>query len=393
MSSAEPTPAICGLLSAYLAALPTTLFDANICRCFWEWCVKPSTEREDQTAEIEEQEEVSSKRKRALFFKGKNKDKGKEKEMDVPADDTRQVRITQILLRLLPPPQLSLFAYLCSFFTQLGGGAAGARGMMMWILTRWVRISDGLISNVQPDERTRKTGGLDYGLPVTPTLPSTGRREYQAPNEHIADRGRDLQPSPRARGVTLVDPGFASSDIRASSPPHRSAGISDIVEDEPFLLDAPGANNRDRILLPSDGLFETEIDSLKKAIGANTDSDAETASVYSESTSTCSIRVTEEAPLSLLVRRMSTPGGTLLTEAEAHIVDLEKMVAEADTAKSHAEQEVRWLATRLASLEGAGCGNCGGAKDASGNASLALRARSALRQVDDVRKMLGRGAA
>ncbi|KII91965.1 hypothetical protein PLICRDRAFT_173746, partial [Plicaturopsis crispa FD-325 SS-3] len=83
---AEPTPAICGLLSAYLAALPTTLFDANICRCFWEWCVKPSTEREDQTAEIEEQEEVASKRKRALFFKGKNKDKGKEKEMNVPAD-------------------------------------------------------------------------------------------------------------------------------------------------------------------------------------------------------------------------------------------------------------------------------------------------------------------
>ncbi|KII91966.1 hypothetical protein PLICRDRAFT_173747, partial [Plicaturopsis crispa FD-325 SS-3] len=219
-----------------------------------------------------------------------------------------------------------------------------------------------------------------------------------------------LQPSPRARGVTLVDPGFTSSDSSPLSssplssatrtPATTAAGISDIVEDEPFLLDAPGANNRDRILLPSDGLFETEIDSLKKAIGANTDSDAETASVYSEST--CSIRVTEEAPLSLLVRRMSTPGGTLLTEAEAHIVDLEKMVAEADTAKSHAEQEVRWLATRLASLEGARCGDCGGAKDASGNASHALRAQvetlrrerdSALRQVDDVRRMLGRGAA
>ena len=162
----QAMPDVCALLSTFISSLPAPLLDAHIYSAFWHWSVKPSVKRED--ARRDRQEEEDEERR------ARGKPPQWMSHTDLYLDDTDsaletdQLSIAQILLRFLPSANLSLLVYLCGFFTQLplcpenglqledvarifghrllGGSAREvSQRMMMWLLTRWHRISETLL--------------------------------------------------------------------------------------------------------------------------------------------------------------------------------------------------------------------------------------------------------
>jgi hypothetical protein len=127
-------PDICALLCTYIHALPEPVLNPALFDLLWVRCVRPCVDESDSPhASI----------------------------------DHAQITTTQTLLLRLPTPNLSLFIYLCAFFTQIplspenglsfediarvfafsllgGPSKARAQQMLVWILRRWARISEGL---------------------------------------------------------------------------------------------------------------------------------------------------------------------------------------------------------------------------------------------------------
>lgn len=165
----QAMPDICALLSTFISSLPTPLLDAHIYSAFWHWSVKPSVKREDarRDRQEEEEEERRARGEPAQWVT----------HTDLYLDDadstleTDQISIAQILLRFLPSANLSLLVYLCGFFTQLplcpenglqledvarifghrllgGSTKLVSQRMMMWLLTRWHRISETLFAEM-----------------------------------------------------------------------------------------------------------------------------------------------------------------------------------------------------------------------------------------------------
>jgi len=174
----ESTPDVCCLLSTFLMALPEPLIDPALFEPFFRWCVKPSCKRDEEKRDIEAQCEDEARmaaqrrgeqlKRRELLPKTSpirwtKKEERLNEELENP-----QISIAVILLKLLPSAHLSLLVYLLGFFTELpicpdngmtleestkkfaekmmGGPKVNSRKVMMWLLTRWPRILDGLFS-------------------------------------------------------------------------------------------------------------------------------------------------------------------------------------------------------------------------------------------------------
>ena len=165
-------PDICALLSTFISSLPSPLLDAHIYSALWHWSVKPSAKREDARRDRQEEEEEERR--------ARGEPPRPEAWMthtDLSLDDTDgaletdQLSTAQILLRLLPTANLSLLVYLCAFFIQLplcpenglqledvarifghrllgGSVKVVSQRMMMWLLTRWHRISETLFGEM-----------------------------------------------------------------------------------------------------------------------------------------------------------------------------------------------------------------------------------------------------
>jgi hypothetical protein len=174
----ESTPDVCCLLSTFLMALPEPLIDPALFEPFFRWCVKPSCKREEEKRDIEAQHEDEAriaalrrgeqvKRKdlspKASPIRWTKKEGRLNEELEKP-----QIAIAVILFKLQPSAHFALLVYLLGFFTELpicpdngmtleettkkfaekmmGGPKVNSRKVMMWLLTRWPRISDGLFS-------------------------------------------------------------------------------------------------------------------------------------------------------------------------------------------------------------------------------------------------------
>ena len=168
----QAMPDVCALLSTFISSLPTPLLDPHIYSAFWHWSVKPSVKREDARRDRHEEEEEE----RRARGEPPHPDPWM-RHTDLYLDDsdtaleTDQIAIAQILLRFLPSANLSLLVYLCGFFTQLplcpenglqledvarifghrllgGSVKVVSQRMMMWLLTRWHRISETLFGDM-----------------------------------------------------------------------------------------------------------------------------------------------------------------------------------------------------------------------------------------------------
>lgn len=168
----QAMPDICALLSTFISSLPSPLLDTHIYSALWQWSVKPSVKREDARRDQQEEEEENRR--------ARGEPPHPEAWMphkDLCLDDTDsaletdQLSTAQILLRFLPTENLSLLVYLCAFFTQLplcpenglqledvarifghrllgGSVKVVSQRMMMWLLTRWHRISETLFGDM-----------------------------------------------------------------------------------------------------------------------------------------------------------------------------------------------------------------------------------------------------
>ena len=234
-------PDICALLSTFISSLPTPLLDPPIYSALWHWSVKPSVKREDARRDKQEEEDEDRRTsgeppQRTAWMTS----------TDLYMDDTDialetdQLSIAQILLRFLPSANLSLLVYLCAFFTQLPlcpenglqledvarifghrllGGSAKvvSQRMMMWLLTRWHRISDTLFGEM-------------CGMTPPPSPPphvsraqwSEGageeRRERAEKRKGKRDSGDDgLQHAPSSSSATSSPEDHGMSSRRSSS--------------------------------------------------------------------------------------------------------------------------------------------------------------------------------
>jgi sulfur relay (sulfurtransferase) DsrC/TusE family protein len=157
-------------------ALPEPLIDPAFFEPLFRWCVKPSCKRDDEKrdteAKYEDEARMAAQRrgeqlKRRDFpskispIRWTKKEERKNEELEKP-----HIAIAVILFKLLPSAHFSLLVYLLGFFTELpicpdngmtleettkkfaekmmGGSKVDSRKVMMWLLTRWPRILDGL---------------------------------------------------------------------------------------------------------------------------------------------------------------------------------------------------------------------------------------------------------
>ncbi|KAG2158670.1 uncharacterized protein EDB93DRAFT_1245901 [Suillus bovinus] len=173
----QTMPDICAVLSTFISSLPHPLLDPKLYGGFWHWCVKPSVKREEVKRSHQDAEE-EEKRARGelplmLPMSPKQQHKQAQDNLHLGHDgeiERHQIMIAQIILRFLPIGHLSLLIYLCGFFTQLplcpengiefediarifGHKIFGATAkvssqkMMVWLLTRWHNISEGLLTD------------------------------------------------------------------------------------------------------------------------------------------------------------------------------------------------------------------------------------------------------
>jgi len=183
----ESMPDICALLSTYLSSLPEPVLSSALFEAVWAWCVWPSLEREEKVER---------------FFSTRDEERENEARGTSPVavedeDEATQISLARLLLNLLPSANFSLMVYLLAFFSQVllapengiavedlgrmfgvpvfGGSVKSARRknegtvkdrengdgrervtdgregragvMMVWFITRWRRISEGLFED------------------------------------------------------------------------------------------------------------------------------------------------------------------------------------------------------------------------------------------------------
>ncbi|KAH9925878.1 uncharacterized protein BXZ73DRAFT_78860 [Epithele typhae] len=187
----ESTADIGALLKKYLDEMPEPLLDENLVSALHEVCVVPTLRQQESSAATTDgdgdMQMVDARTVCKDYFSvpsGSSSEAHRahsappfalsshmlmtpsERQRAALSAESTQVAAAQHLLRLAPPPQCVLFAYLLAFFTQLplspdngltlddvarmfgrslAGGPLGVRSaVLMWILERWARVSDGL---------------------------------------------------------------------------------------------------------------------------------------------------------------------------------------------------------------------------------------------------------
>ncbi|KAG2338288.1 hypothetical protein BDR05DRAFT_1043359 [Suillus weaverae] len=231
----QTMPDICAVLSTFISALPHPLLDPKLYGGFWHWCVKPSVKREEVRRSQQDAEE-EEKRARGelpllLPISAKQHQRQAQDDLHLGHDgdiECHQIMVAQILLRFLPIGQLSLLIYLCGFFTQLplcpengiqfediarifGHKIFGATAkvssqkMMVWLLSRWNNISEGLL-----------TDACGMSRPSTP-----------APNQEKLPNSEDTGGSPLVKTPSSRRSRSSDSDRSSySSSPHDQAESS-----------------------------------------------------------------------------------------------------------------------------------------------------------------------
>ncbi|KAI0712839.1 hypothetical protein C8T65DRAFT_174318 [Cerioporus squamosus] len=213
---------ICALLKSYLTELPEPLLDENVIDALYQFCVHPSIIRErletesalpadDAMADGEyfaphgvhtaipshhiTQSTLAVALPAALLTPS-------ERRTAALSAESSQILIAQHLLRLTPPPLCSLFSYLFGFFTQLplspdngltledvsrmfgrvlAGDSTSSRRhtVLMWLLERWARISEGLFDVAASKDEDEDEAELEntpqgsfvlFSPPVPPVL-------------------------------------------------------------------------------------------------------------------------------------------------------------------------------------------------------------------------------
>lgn len=231
----QTMPDICAVLSTFISALPHPLLDPKLYGGFWHWCVKPSVKREEVRRSQQDAEE-EEKRARGelplmLPISAKQHQRQAQDDLHLGHDgdiERHQIMVAQIILRFLPTGQLSLLIYLCGFFTQLplcpengiqfediarifGHKIFGATAkvssqkMMVWLLSRWHSISEGLL-----------TDACGMSRPSTP-----------APNQEELPNSEDKGGSPLVKTPSSRRSRSSDSDRSSySSSPHDQAESS-----------------------------------------------------------------------------------------------------------------------------------------------------------------------
>lgn len=159
----QTMPDTCALLSSFLSSLGHPLLPSSLFKPFYDWCVAPSVQDEPPSPkDISPQARWQLSRRSTseyILLRGIDDEK-----------EANQILVAQGLLRMLPPRHISLFIYLCAFFTQIpltpengltfddignlfgvrlvGGVRSQARSMLVWILMRWQKIFDTLFNDV-----------------------------------------------------------------------------------------------------------------------------------------------------------------------------------------------------------------------------------------------------
>jgi hypothetical protein len=204
----ESTPDVCCLLSTFLMALPEPLIDPALFEPLFHWCVKPSCKRDDKKRDVEAKYEDDARmaaqrrgeqiKRRDFASKTSPVRWTKKEERKNEELEKQQIAIAVILFKLLPSAHFALLVYLLGFFTELpicpdngmtleestkkfaeklmGGGKAHSRKVMMWLLTRWPRILDGLFSESRSTYEETKKSKLNASaasLPPETVTPSS----------------------------------------------------------------------------------------------------------------------------------------------------------------------------------------------------------------------------
>lgn len=176
----QTMPDICAVLSTFISSLPHPLLDPRLYGGFWHWCVKPSVKREEARRSQQDAEEDDKRTKGELPPTLPMPVKQQQQRLPQAQDDLNlgndddiechQILVAQLILRFLPIGHLSLLIYLCGFFTQLplcpengihfediariygskilgGTTKVSSQKMMVWLLSRWYKISEGLLTD------------------------------------------------------------------------------------------------------------------------------------------------------------------------------------------------------------------------------------------------------
>lgn len=202
----ENTATVAAMLSSFLKNLPEPLLGEPLFEPIWNWCVRPSVQREEARQAHDESEEEEA---RETYYRtgvrprrSGRREVAARRRVEQDEDErlaAEQVPVVQCLLRLLPTARLSTLVYTCTFFSQLplcpengitlddlsrmfsgpliGGGRPASRHVLIWFLKRWPLILDGL---------------LDPGLgPDIPDPPSYRARDVGSDDESEEDEDED----------------------------------------------------------------------------------------------------------------------------------------------------------------------------------------------------------
>lgn len=219
----QTMPDICAVLSTFISALPHPLLDPKLYGGFWHWCVKPSVKREEVRRSQQDAEE-EEKRARGelpplLPISAKQHQKLAHDDLHLGHDgdiERHQIMVAQIILRFLPMGQLSLLIYLCGFFTQLplcpengiqfediarifGHKIFGATAkvssqkMMVWLLSRWHDISEGLLTDACGMSRPSTPAPNQEELPDSELVKTPSSRRSRSSDSDRSSYSSSLQ--------------------------------------------------------------------------------------------------------------------------------------------------------------------------------------------------------
>ncbi|KAJ7180830.1 hypothetical protein C8R46DRAFT_1211134 [Mycena filopes] len=208
------------LLTTYLFALPEPILSSEMFEAIWAWCVLPSLRRTD-------------------FLEEDNRFR-----CHVPTD--AGIPIAQILLRLLPLPNFSLFVYMLGFFQRLphmvtedvgravfagrspkppnntDGRAERAETMLRWFLDRW----DGIFKDLFPSFEHQQTvdAWSSTSSSVTPIASRASEDAEQGLFESAIDTQSDASSvsSSCALGERLLDVTLEDAQLHKKNWDHYS---------------------------------------------------------------------------------------------------------------------------------------------------------------------------
>ncbi|TFY74271.1 hypothetical protein EWM64_g9741, partial [Hericium alpestre] len=225
----EATPTICALLGTWLKNLSEPILNSVLFTPFWQWCVKPSVQRDE--ARVRQEEDEEEENRVTAYLEGRrapkiSRRKIMERQSAYATEDEAlegpQIAVAQLILKLLPTHHFSVFVYLCSFFTQVplcpengmteedigkmfgyevfGGSRVASRLMMMWILKRWAKVSEGLLDAEEVEESRHQRENVE-DAEIKKKIEEEDDIDAEAKADGLARRRKSLGAEPKSPAV------------------------------------------------------------------------------------------------------------------------------------------------------------------------------------------------